>query len=188
MGITTKIVQTMLLTEIVLFILLLLPIPSKRQMLAKLTSSFIFKGIKHILLAVYAMIVLLFLDSLFKTSKGNENTYYLYHAERNLYLTGFTLFLAIIFYSFTKLLLQIKIDEEKAGILKKQALNQKDHVEKIIKSSKEKDAKIIELEEKVLKSEVLMKQVKNNQDEYFKLLDKYNKLVTKISGETKKSV
>lgn len=186
MGITTAIVQSLLVAEIIAFTLVLLPVPHKKAILHYIRSSIIAKGLKHILLAVYAMVMLLFADSLVKKSKNVGDIYYMYHVERNLYLTSFTLFLALIFYRFVNLLMELKKDEENAKILKKQALNQSGHVQKIIKEGNIKDAKIKELEDYKTKNETLIKQVKNNNDEYFRLLDKYNKLMEKMTGEGKK--
>lgn len=188
MGITTTIVQTLLIAEISAFTLVILPFPHKKTIISNIRSSTIGKGLKHVLCAVYSMILLLFADSAMKKYKGSDNVYYMYHVERNLYLTSFTLFLALIFYRFLSLLMQLKKDEENAKILKKQALNQNDHVQKIIKESNGKDLKIKELEDRLSKNEFLIKQVKNNNTEYFKLLDKYNKLMEQMTGEGKKTV
>ncbi|KAM0675645.1 Endoplasmic reticulum transmembrane protein 3 [Gurleya vavrai] len=188
MGITTQLVQILLTLEIIVFVFMLLPIPGKKKIMLSVQNSFFVKGLKHILIACYSMIFLLFLDSFYKKYKGDINIHYLYHAERNFYLTGFTLFLAIIFYSFQKLLMQIMKDEMNASLLKKQAYNQKDYVSKMMKESQEKDEKIKKLSEEITKNEALVKQAKNNQAEYFKLFEKYNDTIRKIGNETKKSV
>lgn len=186
MGITTSIIQLILLCEIAIFSALLVPFPHKKTLLHKLSKNFVFRGFKHVLLAVYAMISLLFFDSILKIYKGTENIYFLYHAERNMYLTAFTLFLALVLNTFLKLLVKTKIDEENAAGLKKQAMNQKDFVAKMIEQGKAKEAQIKALEDKIKKNEMVIKQLKNNSDEYFRLLDKYNGVVEKLTGEKKK--
>ncbi|XP_029166592.1 endoplasmic reticulum transmembrane protein YET-like [Nylanderia fulva] len=117
-----------------------------------------------------------------------------YMAERNLYLTGFTLFLALAFYSLNSLIVKLYQEEENAKILKKQALNQKDHFESVLRSSKEKDTtinelnlKIEELNKEIESSTILLKQVKNNEKEYIALLRKYNTLKEETRNENKKT-
>ncbi|KAM0687027.1 hypothetical protein COBT_001742 [Conglomerata obtusa] len=188
MGITTQLVQIILFAEIFVFLFLILPIPGKKNIIFSLKNSFLVRGLKHILLACYAMITLMFLDALFKRCQRPENLFFLYHAERNMYLTGFTLFLAIVYYNFQKMLIQIMEEEMSASVLKKQAHNQKDHVAKIMKENKENCEKIKELEDEKKKNEALVTQARNNQTEHLKLFEKYNDLVRKIGNENKKTV
>lgn len=86
------------------------------------------------------------------------------------------------------MLIKIKNDEKNAAGLKKQAMNQSGFVTSIIEQSSSKDAKIEELEVKIKRNEALLKQLQNNTNEYHKLLDKYNALVEKITGENRKNV
>lgn len=187
MGITTFIIQILLVFEITVFSILLIPFPHKDSILQKMSTNVLYRGLRHILLAVYGMISLLFFDSVMKKYKGSENIYYMYHAERNLYLTSFTLFLALVLNTFIKMIVKTKDDAVNAAILRKQALNQKEFVAKIMEKSKEKEKKIIAMEEEIKKNEIMIRQLKNNSNEYFKLLDKYNDLVEKITGEKKKN-
>lgn len=79
-------------------------------------------------------------------------------------------------------------DELNASVLKKQAHNQSDHVVKIIKDNKEKEIKIQELLKQLKDNEILVKQAKNNQNEYLKLFEKYNQMKMKVCNENKKTV
>lgn len=67
-------------------------------------------------------------------------------------------------------------EEEKTLILKKQCINQKDFVEKILKELEEKKEEVVGMKEEVKKASLLTKQNKNNEKAYFDLLDKYNDL------------
>ncbi|TBU04206.1 hypothetical protein CWI36_0797p0030 [Hamiltosporidium magnivora] len=197
MGITTNIVLVVLFTEISLFTILLSPFTSLKKSFVKLTNSLTF-AIRHILMAIYSMIFLLFIDSLIKILKTkNEMPYTNYNSEishtyysKNVYLSSFTLFLAIVYKRFTILLLNLYKEEEKAEVLKKQAINQSTYVSELVSKNEEKEEIIkklyneIESKSKEVKcSEVLVKQAKNNQDEYLKLLEKYNKLVDLVDNK-----
>ncbi|KAK1347541.1 Endoplasmic reticulum transmembrane protein 3 [Hamiltosporidium tvaerminnensis] len=197
MGITTNIVLVVLFTEISLFTILLSPFTSLKKSFVNVTNSLTF-AIRHILMAIYSMIFLLFIDSLIKILKTkNEMPYTNYNSEishtyysKNVYLSSFTLFLAIVYKRFTILLLNLYKEEEKAEVLKKQAINQKSYVSELVSKNEEKEEIIkklyneIESKSKEVKcSEVLVKQAKNNQDEYLKLLEKYNKLVDLVDNK-----
>ncbi|EJW03664.1 hypothetical protein EDEG_02013 [Edhazardia aedis USNM 41457] len=191
MGITTITVQILLISELTLFTSLILPLPYKRSLISYFATSksVTLRTIKHILLALYAMVTIMFIDSIHKVciNKGTPNLPFMYHAERNMYLTGFTLYIALIFYAFCRLLLKLHLDEMNASVLKKQSMSQKKFVEQILKEGKEKDQKVKDLEEKVKKNEALVKQAKNNVSEYTSLLKKYNQLIEKTTGENKKN-
>ncbi|TBT98185.1 hypothetical protein CWI38_1068p0020 [Hamiltosporidium tvaerminnensis] len=197
MGITTNIVLVVLFTEISLFTILLSPFTSLKKSFVNVTNSLTF-AIRHILMAIYSMIFLLFIDSLIKILKTkNEMPYTNYNSEishtyysKNVYLSSFTLFLAIVYKRFTILLLNLYKEEEKAEVLKKQAINQKSYVSELVSKNEEKEEIIkklyneIESKSKEVKcSEALVKQAKNNQDEYLKLLEKYNKLVDLVDNK-----
>lgn len=148
----------------------------------------------HVLLILYAIVFILFIDSVYKLYFTVNDKFLSYHTERNLYLTGFTLYLAVIFRMFTQTLNKLIKEEQSAKILKKQALNQNTFVEDLLKKIEDKDEKILEkeneyneLKKKLLSAEVLLKQYKNNQNEYFSLLEKYNTLENKVRKESKKS-
>lgn len=196
MGITTHLVQSILYTEMVMFTMLILPLPKyfSRQFIVMFHESKFSRAFTHILWVLYTMVFILFLDSIYRQYNTIEDKFLSYHTERNFYLTGFTLYLALIFKMFTQMLSKLHKEEQSAKILKKQAMNQKTFVDDLIKKVETKDEKICELEaegkdlnKKILSLEVLLKQYKNNQNEYFTLLEKYNELENKMKKETKKS-
>ncbi|KAF9761864.1 Endoplasmic reticulum transmembrane protein YET-like [Nosema granulosis] len=196
MGITTHLVQSILYTEMAIFTLLILPLPKyiSRQFIVMFHESKFSRVFTNILWVLYTMVFILFVDSIYRQYSTVEDRFLSYHTERNFYLTGFTLYLALIFRMFTQMLSKLQKEEQSAKILKKQALNQKTFVDDLMKKIESKDEKILELEtetkdlnKKILSVEVLLKQYKNNQNEYFSLLEKYNDLENKMRKETKKS-
>ncbi|EOB11404.1 hypothetical protein NBO_1213gi001 [Nosema bombycis CQ1] len=196
MGITTQLVQSILYAEMSLFTLLILPLPNyvSRMFISMFHESKFSRPFAHILWVLYIMIFILFIDSIYRQYNTIEDRILAYYTERNFYLTGFTLYLALIFKMFTTMLIKLYKEEQSAKILKKQAINQGKFVEDLLKKVESKDEKILELDgeikdlnKKLLSTEVLLKQYKNNQHEYFALLDKYNDLENKIRKESKKS-
>lgn len=198
MGITTHLVQAILVGEMATFTLLLVPVPrgAKRSVLRTLQSSKLYRGFLHILYVLFAMILVMFVDSAYKmyTGEDEHNPFVLYQAERNLYLTGFTLFLALIFRMFADTMLQLFREEESALLLKKQSMNQKEYVQGILESESRRSEQIAALDEEaagfrkqITANDILIKQLKNNQSEYFSLLDKYNALKEQMRRESKKS-
>lgn len=198
MGITTHLVQSILFGEMTIFTLMLLPIPKilKKKVMRLSQGSKAYKGLLHVLYVLFAMILVMFLDSAYKvyTGEDDNNPFVLYQAERNMYLTGFTLFLALIFRMFISTMFLLFKEEDSAHLLRKQSMNQKDYVQGMLDESTRKDDKIAELgdevtdlKKKIRAGDVLIKQLKNNQNEYFSLLDKYNGLKEQITSESKKS-
>ncbi|KAH9412325.1 hypothetical protein HK407_01g02200 [Ordospora pajunii] len=198
MGITTSLVQAVLLVEMSVFTLMLLPVSKslKKSILRVFMASKLYRGILHILYVLLAMILVMFVDSAYKIYTGEEyaNPFVLYQAERNLYLTGFTLFLAVIFRMFIKMMSLLFKEEESALLLRKQSMNQKKYVEDIVSESTRSEEKIRQLEDKVsslnakiVSGDMLIKQLRNNQNEYFNILDKYNALKEQVENESKKS-
>ncbi|ADM11481.1 B-cell receptor-associated protein 31-like protein [Encephalitozoon intestinalis ATCC 50506] len=198
MGITTQLVQSILFGEMCMFTFMLLPISKnlKKRMIRLFPTSKLYRGFLHIIYVLFAMILIMFVDSAYKIYTGEDhiNPFVLYQAERNMYLTGFTLFLGIIFRMFTRTMCLLFKEEESAHLLRKQSMNQKKYVEKILEENTKKSEKIEELEaeigdlkKKILSGDILIKQLKNNQNEYFSLLDKYNGLREQMQMESKKS-
>lgn len=195
MGITTKLVQSVLYIEMTLFTMLLLPIPKyfKKSFIDIIYNSRLLQPFIHILYVLYTMILIMFIDSLVKL---NRNIPYdlIYHTERNFYLTGFTLYLSLVFKIFVSMLNTLYKEEESVNILKKQIKNSQTFVDSIINKTSDKDELIIkyqnqikELNKKILSDEILIKQYTNNQNEYYALLDKYNEIINKKNRENKKS-
>ncbi|KAF7684722.1 Endoplasmic reticulum transmembrane protein 1 [Astathelohania contejeani] len=199
MAITTKIVQTIFLLETISFSLLLIPLPNQLKKTVTTRTYTVLGSIRHVLIATYAMIMLLFLDSFYKYIQISSEIYHTdYFAELkyyktffDMYLTGFTLFLGLVYRRFSAAVMELYRAEEAANILRKQALGQKDYVAQIMEKNRLNEAEIKRLQDeiadekkKVINNEVLMKQVEKNREEYFKLLKKYNEWK---DSETKKT-
>ncbi|EEQ82648.1 hypothetical protein NCER_100604 [Vairimorpha ceranae BRL01] len=195
MGITTRLVQSVLYSEMVLFTLLIIPLPKKckKAVINTLFTSRVFRPLIHLLYVVYAMILIMFIDAVLKL---NMNIPYdvVYHTERNVYLTGFTLYLSLILKIFVNMLNTLYKEEEAVNVLKKQIKNSQTYVDTIINTTNDKNAEINELKDNIrdlnkliVSKDIVIKQYKNNQKEYFVLLDKYNNLLEKSKKETKKT-
>ncbi|KAI9031351.1 B-cell receptor-associated protein 31-like-domain-containing protein [Hyaloraphidium curvatum] len=79
---------------------------------------------------------------------GYEPHARLWRAQRNLYLTGFTLFLGIVLYRFFGTLLELQQHEDKAAAVKKQAEGARKEYDRMLDEVKKKDDKIREMLEK----------------------------------------
>ncbi|KAG5859645.1 hypothetical protein KMI_05g08270 [Encephalitozoon hellem] len=198
MGITTQLVQGIAFGEMCMFTFMLLPISKnlKKRMIKLFQTSKFYRGFLHIVYVLFAMILIMFVDSVYKIYTGEDsiNPFVLYQAERNMYLTGFTLFLGVIFRMFVRTMCLLFREEESAQLLRKQSMNQKKYVEEMLEDSTKKDkrieeleAEIVDLRKKILSGDILIKQLKNNQSEYFNLLDKYNGLREQMQMESRKS-
>lgn len=198
MGITTHLVHVVLFSEMFAFLFLILPFPKelKKRFIKAYYTSKALGNFTHILYVIYLMIVVMFVDSAYKIYKGPDvgNLYAKYHTERNIYLSGITLFLALIYKIFTNMLSLLFKEEDSAQILKKQSMNQKSFVQGIVDDGTKKDKKILEQEEMIAElnkklrgKDILIKQLKNNQGVYGELMDKYNELKNQMNRESKKT-
>lgn len=183
-AITAQLVQTISVCQTIIFVVLLLPIKINiRKKMLDLIRSKQARSLFRVMLAVYTMMFILFLDSIYKITYDDIILKYLY--ESNMYLTGFTLFNALVLYRFVSVFSEFLHEVEKSQVLKKQCMNQKDFVDNLLKDLEEKDNEIKRLKEEKNKSDVLLKQHKNNESAFFELLDKYNNL--KSTLEPKKA-
>jgi B-cell receptor-associated protein 31 len=197
MGITTNLVRTILFAEMTLFTLLIVPVARsfKKSAIKALRASKLWSSFLHILYVLYVMVFVMFADASFKMYTGEGNSLFLmYQAEMTFYLTGFTLFLALIFHMFVSMLVLLYKEEEGAQLLRKQSMNQKEYVQSLMDKSVERDDRMLSLEEEVTKlnkkllaSEILIKQLKSNQSEYSSLFDKYTSLKESLGNESRKS-
>jgi B-cell receptor-associated protein 31 len=197
MGITSHLVRTILFAEMALFILLITPAAknAKKSVIKALRASRLWSSFLHVLYVLYVMILVMFADAAFKMYTGEDNNIFLmYQAEMTFYLTGFTLFLALIFHMFVSMLMLLYKEEEGAQLLRKQSMNQKEYVQSLVDKSTEKDERMLGLEEevadlskKLIANEILIKQLRSNQGEYSSLFDKYTSLKESLHNESKKS-
>ncbi|RVD92585.1 B-cell receptor-associated 31 [Tubulinosema ratisbonensis] len=176
MSITTNLVKGIALTQTLVFIYFLLPLKKsfKYKFLSVVKSEYI-RPLHKVILAIYTMILLFFMDSVYRINTFEDIILKYYH-KANTYLTGFTLFNGVILYRFLQIYNDTMQEEERTLILKKQCINQKEFVDKILKEVEDKKEEINKLTDEVKRYEVLNKQKTNNQKAYFDLLDKYNAL------------
>ncbi|KAF9434296.1 hypothetical protein BGZ76_008258 [Entomortierella beljakovae] len=122
-----------------------------------------------------------------------------FYAQRNMYLTGFTLFLSLILNRTFFMILELLKSEEKMEIIKKQANQQSKEYERILDSETKLKKEIKDLTEVVASHEGakrdfenLKKQAEQNQKEYLRLADENNAMEMKLRGsssaESKKDI
>lgn len=92
-----------------------------------------------------------------------EHVKNLFRAQRNLYLTGFTLFLGLVLYRFFGTLLDLHKNEKKAVAVTKQAEGAKKEYDRLLDEVAKKDAKIKEMLDK---EEELVKENKTAKAEF----------------------
>lgn len=188
MEFSTKIIKILCILQGTVLSILLLPISMKVKIFIcrpiSFNSSILYKGI----FIIYILISVVFVDCLLK--KHEDLVMTLYNLN-NLYISGFTLYLAFVLFATSSTLnslskLQSNIEKEKVQIeiLKKQVGNQKPFVDKLLDDlaalGKDLDSKDKDLRA----AKNMLKQLKNNENAYFDLLEKYNQL--KNAREPKK--
>ncbi|ODV88454.1 hypothetical protein CANCADRAFT_29807 [Tortispora caseinolytica NRRL Y-17796] len=203
MTIYYTLVFGILIFEMVGFLLLVIPIPGKaRRGIVKQVNNVVDSAhINYTARAVFGFIVILFLDSINRTVRvtaeeerriniTSDRTDYLarrFYAQRNFYLTGFTLFLAIVLNrTFANVVRQLEL-EEKLLVVTKDAnfayettsmVKKKDDE---IKSLKEK------LQQKITDLETLKKQSEGLNKQYESLSEENKKLDAKLRGSSESS-
>ncbi|KAI8581812.1 hypothetical protein K450DRAFT_231284 [Umbelopsis ramanniana AG] len=181
-----------MVTEIVIFGVLILPLPKHwRRQLVKFvsTSPMVAKAI-HILKIVFVFVFVLFIDAINRLQRpgglddqsaagahmmhdmrsGAALAARKFYAQRNLYLTGFTLFLSLILSRTHQLLLELSAAEE--------ALEANGQVTNGAESKTLRD-EIAELKKKHLDYDTLKKQAAQQNKEFDRLADEHNALEEK---------
>ncbi|KAG0202033.1 hypothetical protein BGX28_005316 [Mortierella sp. GBA30] len=163
---------------------------------------------------VFIFVFILFVDSLNRVIKVEEITEGTHHhhghgseanaaarrfyAQRNMYLTGFTLFLSLILNRTFFMILDLLKSEEKMEIVKKQAAQQSKEYERVLESETKLKKEIKDLSEIVASHsaakrdlENLKKQAKQQQEEYLRLADENTAMEKQLRGvkaESKKDI
>ncbi|KAL0086041.1 B-cell receptor-associated protein 31-like-domain-containing protein [Phycomyces blakesleeanus] len=208
MAIYYTLTFAILVTEMVIFGILVMPLPSRwrRAMMKGLTSSPLIGKALYGLKIAFGFIFLLFLDTVNRLQRiGSDVTEEQRHhhdfgfeanlkattfyTQRNLYLTGFTLFLSLILDRTSTLVIEVLKREEELESVKKDAVSANNDSKRLVDIEKEFQVKITELnnELKQLKQqerdfETLKKQADQQQKEYNRLSDERNALENSISG------
>ncbi|KAG0365871.1 hypothetical protein BGZ54_006092 [Gamsiella multidivaricata] len=180
----------------------------RRGVLKFLAESPFMGHIQYVMKIVFIFVFILFVDSLNRVIKVEvitENTPPVHHAQgaetsiaarrfyaqRNMYLTGFTLFLSLILNRTFFLILDLLKSEEKMEIVKKQAAQQSKEYERVLESETKLKKEVKDLSEIVASHEGaqrdfenLKKQAKQQQQEYLRLADENNVMEMKLRGTT----
>ncbi|KAF9197408.1 hypothetical protein BGZ49_002175 [Haplosporangium sp. Z 27] len=191
----------------IVFIFLILPLPFKwrRGLLKFLAESPIMGRVQYVMKIVFIFVFILFIDSLNRVIKVEEihDSAHGHHghgaetnvaarrfyAQRNMYLTGFTLFLSLILNRTFFMILDLLKSEEKMEVVKKQASQQSKEYERVLESETKLKKEIKELTEIVASHEGakrdlenLKKQAQQQQKEYLRLADENNAMEMKLRG------
>ncbi|KAG1152458.1 hypothetical protein G6F37_002506 [Rhizopus arrhizus] len=205
-----------LVAEMVLFGLLVLPLPSRwrHAMLTFALKSPQMAKAMYIFKIVFGFIFILFFDTINRLQRmsaeneaerqqhhhdyGYETSFKAkkFYTQRNLYLTGFTLFLSVILERTSALVLELVKREEElknaksltAEVTKGQQhlIDMEDDYKKQVEAL---SVQIKELKRQNLDYETLKKQADQQQKEFDRLATEYNKLESSVNaGETKKDI
>ncbi|CAO3646028.1 unnamed protein product [Cunninghamella blakesleeana] len=197
-----------LVTEMVMFGILVLPLPShwRRAMLKFVSTSPLVQKALYILKIVFGFIFVLFIDTVNRLQRiGSESEEEHHHdysyeanlkakkfyAQRNLYLTGFTLFLSLILERTSTLVIQMLKREEDFENAKKETVDVGKDQDRLFKEIEELTKRNKELEKKQLDFDTLKKQASQQAEEYNRLADERNQFEKSLSGqkdENKKSI
>ncbi|KAG2217364.1 hypothetical protein INT45_012234 [Circinella minor] len=194
----------------IIFCILVLPLPShwRRAMLKFASTSPVVGKALHVLKIIFAFIFVLFIDTINRLQRidsvevdGEQRQHYDYsfeannkakkfYAQRNLYLTGFTLFLSLILERTSTLVFQVLKREEELESLKKETNSTTEGHQQFIDKEESYKKEIIALnsELKQLKQqdrdfETLKKQVEQQSIEYNRLADERNDLERTATGQ-----
>ncbi|KAG0319846.1 hypothetical protein BGZ99_004880 [Dissophora globulifera] len=116
-----------------------------------------------------------------------------FYAQRNMYLTGFTLFLSLILNRTFFMILDLLKSEEKMEVIKKEASQQSKEYERALESETKLKKEVKELSEIVASHagakadlESLKKQAKQQQSEYLRMADENSAMEMKLMGSNSK--
>ena len=201
MALHYQLTFALLMTEISYVIMLLVPIRKIRQVLVWFGKSGLFKQVLYLNKIVMSFVLILFIDAGYRMLKVHREDQKsdrvdmdallhskLFYAQRNFYLTGFTLLLDMIIVRMQHMISSLEGNDDKVRILKKQGLNTNeqymklnDEVEKYKTQIKEMEDTTKEAAKKIKDADALKKQVDGVQREYDRLMDEYQSLEKKFN-------
>ncbi|KAK5815359.1 B-cell receptor-associated protein 31-like-domain-containing protein [Linnemannia elongata] len=207
MSLPYTMVFTLLMTEMLVFIALILPLPHnwRRGTLKFLSQSPLMGQVQHIMKIVFVGVFILFVDSVNRVAKVEEVSEHSHHhhdhmaqsnvaarrfyAQRNMYLTGFTLFLSLILNRSFFMILDLLQSEEKMETIRNEASVQSKEYERALESETKLKKEVKELSDIVsthasAKRDLdnLKKQAKQQQEEYVRLADANTEMEKKLQG------
>ncbi|ORE10761.1 B-cell receptor-associated 31-like protein [Rhizopus microsporus var. microsporus] len=204
-----------LVTEMILFGLIVLPLPSRwrHAMLSFALHSPQMEKAMYALKIVFGFIFVLFIDTINRLQRieAEANAEQQHHhdynyetslkakkfySQRNLYLTGFTLFLSLILERTSALVLELAKREEELKSAKNQTAEITKGQKRLIdmeddykKQVEVLNVQIRELKRQNLDYDTLKKQADQQQKEFDRLATEYNKLESTLKeGESKKDI
>lgn len=110
----------------------------------------------------------------------------MFYAQRNLYLTGFTLAVAVIMYRYLKMLVNCMELEESKARLEKSAAERRTMTAKQLEELEYAKSELALLRPRITDAEAAMKQAKAQQKEFDRLIDQCNELESRLSSEKSK--
>ncbi|KAK9710504.1 Endoplasmic reticulum transmembrane protein 3, variant 2 [Basidiobolus ranarum] len=201
MALYYSLVFGLLIFEMSLFVLMVFPFPKKwrRALFMKVDESGIIRKNQWIINVVGVFVFILFADSINRMIKASAEAEQAnladprtdtqlhvkkFYSQRNMYLTGFTLFLSLILDRTFSILMNLFLAEEKLEKIKGQGSGGLNKETKIMEETDMKQKKrIAELTKEIaeLKSsgrdvDSLKKQIENQSSEYMKLADEHIEL------------
>ncbi|KAI9099369.1 B-cell receptor-associated protein 31-like-domain-containing protein [Phlyctochytrium arcticum] len=198
------IVYFFLLLEMVLFTILIVPVPLavRRPMLLWLSKSPAVAKARYWLMIFLVPVVIMFVDSVMKARKKADEEGHHHHSihdpysragkfyeQRNMYLTGAVLFLSLVLNRFIAMVTELMSNESKAEVLKQQAAKQSKEYMRLLDKEHSKDsemdsmkAQLAEAQKQVKDLEVVKRQAKQTHDEYMRLTDRMVELEKKQGG------
>ncbi|KAF9139598.1 hypothetical protein BGX30_007792 [Mortierella sp. GBA39] len=190
------------------FIALILPLPPnwRRGTLKFLSQSPLMGQVQHVMKIIFVFVFVLFVDSVnrvVKVEEVSEHSHHHHHdhlsesnvaarrfyAQRNMYLTGFTLFLSLILNRSFFMILDLLQSEEKTETIRNEASVQSKEYERALESETKLKKEVKELNDIVsthasAKRDLdnLKKQAKQQQEEYVRLADANTEMEKKLQG------
>ncbi|KAJ2508877.1 Endoplasmic reticulum transmembrane protein 3 [Coemansia sp. RSA 2052] len=204
-------VFALLLAEIFVFVLLILPMPTrwKRAMITWSSRSVVAQRVFYSVRIAFGFILLLFCDAVMRLRKVDQEKHKTrlvdehalcqmkvqqFYAQRNTYLTGITMFLGLILISTHSLIAQLVASEGNASAANTPRLttsgpgSSKAENERLKGQLADAHKELDELKRKDRDVETLKKQADSSHKEYMRLADECEDLRKKLSAtnESKK--
>ncbi|KAI9473103.1 Endoplasmic reticulum transmembrane protein 3 [Coemansia sp. RSA 989] len=197
-------VFALLVAEIVVFIMLILPMPTrwKRAMITWSSRSPVAQRVLYGVRIAFGFVFLLFADAIMrlrKVQQAKDSTRLVdehtlcqhkvqqFYAQRNTYLTGITMFLGLILISTHSLIAQLVENPNASAaprLVSSGPGSTKAQVEKLKGELSEARKEVEELKRKDRDMETLKKQAESSHREYMRLADECDKLQKQLDSKS----
>ncbi|KAI4292918.1 hypothetical protein PAPHI01_2192 [Pancytospora philotis] len=195
MSIQTRLVQLLLYSNMAVISVLLQPfLPRlKHAIIGRYRSCAALRPLGHVVFILYCMVFVMFADSVFRVHTAASAVLH-YQAQRNFYLSGLTLFLALITRKLCDVISHtVRVEQTNEDALRQHG-NSMVFVSKVIEDAnvakhrcEKLEAEVELLKERLDESAATVAEVEHNKQAYLKLKDKYEKLRSAQTGEAKKN-